>query len=121
MEKKQHIVNKKASQFPIINMELVADMETPRILACNDIISFIVGGTHFQILKSKFAHWPTTRLSRLIRAKTKHEILSLCSNYVVCEKSGQIKTYIFLRNGNNFNAILDKCCFCIEPVGPQYY
>ena len=110
----------KSSLHPFYNKELIEDEETPRILACDDLISFIIGGTQFQILKSKFAYWPKTRLSRLIRAKTKKETLRLCNNFV-CEQSGQTKKYIFLRNGNNFNSILDTCYFCIKPVSHNYF
>ena len=65
------------------NTELIEDEETSHILACDDLICFVIGGTEFQILKSKFAYYPRTRLSRLIRAKTKKEILMLCNNFVV--------------------------------------
>ena len=121
MNNTKHIVNEKLLLYTFDNKELTEDKETPRILACDDLICFDVGGTQFQILKSKFAYWPKTRLSRLIRAKTRKEILNLCNKYVVCEESGQKKKYIFLRNGNNFNSILDKCCCCIEPVNHQYF
>ena len=73
----KHNVNEKSLLHSFHNKELFEDKETPSILTCDDIICFIIGGTQFQILKSKFAYWPTTRLSRLIRAKTKQEILSL--------------------------------------------
>ena len=87
--------------------ELFEDEETPLIVAFDDLLCFIVGGTQFQILKSKFAYWPKTRLSRLIRAKTEKEALRLCNKLVVCEETGQIKQYIFFRNDKNFNSILD--------------
>ena len=116
----KHNLNEKSLLHPFCNKELIEDKETLRLLACDDLISFIIGGTQFQILKSKFAYWPKTRLSRLIRAKTKKEILSLCNNFVVCERSGQPKKYIFLRNGNNFNSILDTCYSFIETVARQY-
>ena len=47
----------------------------------DDIIIFNVGGTKFEVLKSNFAYWPTTRLSRLVRANTEEEILSLCEGF----------------------------------------
>ena len=122
IQERRNAVTQKALLHTFYNKELIEeDKETPRILACDALICFVVGGTQFQILKSKFAYWPKTRLSRLIRAKTKKEILSLCNDFVVCEKSGQMmKKYIFYRNGNNFNSILDTCYSCIEPVDHQY-
>ena len=103
----KHTVNENSLLHTFYNKELIEDKETPHILACDDLIFFIIGGTQFQILKSKFAYWPKTRLSRLIRAKTKKEILMLCNNYVICENSGHTEKYIFYRNGSNFNEILD--------------
>ena len=110
------IVKESSILHTFYNKELIEDNETHRILACDDLICFVIGGAEFQILKSKFAYWPNTRLSRLIRAKTKEKILMLCNNFVVCENSGQTKKYIFYRNGNNFNTILDTCFTYIKPV-----
>ena len=88
---------------------MIADRQTSMLLECNDLICFIVGGTQFQILKSKFAYWPQTRLSKLIRTRTKKEILGLCDKYVSHnETKTMMDTYTFFRNGNNFNSILDK-------------
>ena len=71
------------------------------------MITFIVGGTTFQSLRSNFAYWPTTRLSQLVRANDrKEDVLKFCNNFSVCSKSGQLK-YMFNRSGNNFNAVLD--------------
>ena len=53
----------------------------------DDIIVFNVGGTKFEVLKSNFAYWPTTRLSRLVRANTEEEILSLCEGFVTSSSS----------------------------------
>ena len=86
---------------------VITDKDTQDIAACDDLLCFIVGGTQFQTLKSQFAFWPTTRLSRLIRAKKKKQILNLCDKVIFCENTGTVKKYIFLRNGSNFNAILD--------------
>ena len=88
--------------------EFVEDEKTNSIKDCNDVITFIVGGTTFQSLRSNFACWPTTRLSRLVRAKGTKEVLRFCNKISVCSKSGQLK-YIFYRGGTNFNAILDMC------------
>ena len=78
----------------------------------DDIIVFNVGGTRFEVLQSNFAYWPTTRLSRLVRAKSEEEILSLCEGFVASSTSnnrGKMnkKEYYFHRNWNNFNSILD--------------
>ena len=97
-----------------VSQDVFEDKETPHLLNCDDLVCFIIGGTQFQILKSKFAYWPKTRLSMLIRAKTKDEILKLCDNVIFCENSGQAKKYIFLRSGINFNSILDTLNFCIK-------
>ena len=116
----RHNVRRNAITKSFYNTDLIEDKETPGILASDDIICFDVGGTAFQILKSKFAYWPKTRLSRLIRAKTKAEILMICNNFVVCKNSVQTKKYIFYRNGSNFNAILDTFSTCIELVDYKY-
>ena len=77
----------------------------------DDIIVFNVGGTKFEVLKSNFAYWPTTRLSRLVRANTEEEILSLCEGFVTSSSShgreSKKEEYYFHRNWNNFNSILD--------------
>ena len=98
----------------LVSQDVFEDKETSHLLNCDDLVCFIIGGTQFQILKSKFAYWPKTRLSMLIRAKTKDEILKLCDNVIFCDSSGQPKKYIFLRSGINFNAILDTLNFCIK-------
>ena len=63
-------------------INLIEDEETDYILRSGDIICIIVGGTMFQIRKSKFAFWPKTRVSKLIRAKTKEEMVTLCDSRV---------------------------------------
>ena len=88
--------------------EFVEDDKTDSIKDSDDMITFVVGGTTFQSLRSNFAYWPTTRLSRLVRAKGRKQVLRFCNKISVCSKSGQLK-YMFYRSGNNFNAILDKC------------
>ena len=65
------------------NTDIVEDKHTSDILNCDDIICFVVGGTRFQIMKSKFAYWPQTRLSKLIRAKSEIERRKLCDKVVV--------------------------------------
>ena len=95
----------------LVSQDVFEDNETSHLINCHDLVCFIIGGTQFQILKSKFAYWPKTRLSMLIRAKTKDEILKLCDNVIFCDNSEQPKTYIFLRSGINFNSILDKLNF----------
>ena len=98
----------------LVSQDVFEDKETSHLLNCDDLVCFIIGGTQFQILKSKFAYWPKTRLSMLIRAKTKDEMLKFCDDVIFCDKSGQPKKYIFLRSGKNFNSILDKLNFCIR-------
>ena len=98
----------------LVSQDVFEDKETSHLLNCDDLVCFIIGGTHFQILKSKFAYWPKTRLSMLIRAKTKDEILKFCDNAIFCDISGQPKKYIFLRSGKNFNSILDRLNSCIK-------
>ena len=116
-----HNANKTSNVDPFGNKNLIEDNETPTILACDDLICFLLGGTQFQILKSKFAYWPHTRLPQLIRAKTREEILRLCDDFVLCKKTGQPKRYIFYRNGQNFNSILDKFYFGMKPVNSEYF
>ena len=98
----------------LVSQDMFEDEETSHLLKCNDLVCFIIGGTQFQILKSKFAYWPKTRLSMLIRANTKNEILKLCDNVIFCDNSGQPKKYIFLRSGINFDTILDTLNFCMK-------
>ena len=63
----------------------------------------------FHILKSSFAEFPTTRLSKLVRARRDEEILRLCDGYSDdgnnC-KPGR-REYFFNRNWASFNCILD--------------
>ena len=103
----KNMYKKTSLRFSLFHQELIEDQETPCILDCDEIVSFLIEGTQFQIIKSKFAYWPRTRLSRLIRAKTKSEMLNLCDSVTFCEKSGKPKDYIFLRNAKSFNSILD--------------
>ena len=108
---KHGVVPEELLSHPFCNKNMIEDKDTSDLLKCNDIICFIVGGTRFQIMKSKFAYWPETRLSKLIRAETQNEILKLCDKYFVSnERKTTMKTYIFFRNGSNFNSILDKYC-----------
>ena len=94
-------------------LEVVTDSRTSEILECHDdILNFIVGGTKYQVLKSNFAYWPRTRLSRIVRAADcKKDILKLCDNFRICPKSGQPQ-YIFNRRWNNFNSLLDMYTIC---------
>ena len=94
--------------YTLFNKDIIEDDETPGLSSSDDLICFIIGGTQFQTLKSNFAYWPKTRLSQLIRAKTKNEMLKFCDKIIFCETSMQPKKYIFLRNGRNFNSVLDK-------------
>ena len=89
-------------------INLIEDEETDYILRSGDIICIIVGGTMFQIRKSKFAFWPKTRLSKLIRAKTKEEMVTLCDKVIFCDKTNVPTKFVFFRSGTNFNSILNK-------------
>ena len=93
---------------PYYQKDMMEDEETSILLASNNLVSFIVGGTKFQTVISNFAFWPKTRLSRLIRAKTEKEKLRLCDKYIVCEETKVIETYVFFRSGISFDAVLDK-------------
>ena len=86
--------------------ETIEDEFSEEIKQKNEIIVLNVGGTKFKVLKSNFAYWPKTRLSRLIRAKTEKEILSLCESYVI-PSPGCKEEYYFHRDWSNFNSILD--------------
>ena len=92
------------------NEKLVEDDETADILKCDDIVCLIIGGTQFQIMKSKFAYWPQTRLSKLIRAENEDEMLLYCDKVIFsCQSPQMPEKFVFLRSGTNFNSILDKC------------
>ena len=93
---------------PYYHKDMMEDEETSVLLASDNLISFIVGGTKFQTAKSNFAFWPKTRLSRLIRAKTEKEKLRMCDKYIVCEETKIMETYVFFRSGKSFDAVLDK-------------
>ena len=85
---------------------VLEDEETERIRKSKDIIVFNVGGTEFHILRKNFATLPTTRLSRLIRATKKREILKLCDGYINLGPPHRPE-YIFHRNPSFFNSVLD--------------
>ena len=68
-------------------------------------IIFDLNGEKFQILKSNFYKWHHTRLSRLIRASSKKEMLGLCDDFSLNAEG--VKTYTFYRNPDHFNTILD--------------
>ena len=84
------------------------DTYSAEIKRSSEIIVFNVGGTRFHVLKSNFAIWPSTRLSRLIRAKSEDEILKLCDGFDphVESTKGRVE-YFFNRNWKTFNSILD--------------
>ena len=87
---------------------LLYDDFSDEIQQSREIICLNVGGTRFHVLKSNFATWPSTRLSRLIRAQTEDEILRLCDGFVPITEStvGRVE-YFFNRNWTTFNSILD--------------
>lgn len=84
----------------------IQDIHTEEIKRCDNIIVFNIGGTKHEVLKSNFAYWPTTRLSRLIRARTKDEILKYCDGFSEASLHKR-EEYFFQHNWNNFNSILD--------------
>ena len=67
---------------------------------------FLYTGTRFHILKSNFAVFPTTRLSKLVRARTDEDILRLCDGYSD-NSNNRGREYFFNRNWASFNCILD--------------
>ena len=87
---------------------LLHDNFSDIIKQSRDIIVLNVGGTRFHVMKSNFAAWPSTRLSRLVRAGTEEEILSLCDGFTpnVDSPQGRVE-YFFNRNWTTFNSILD--------------
>lgn len=84
------------------------DEFSEEIRKSREILIFNVGGTQFHVLKSNFASWPKTRLSRLVRARDEDEILQLCDGFVFHDhcKVAQ-KEFYFNRNWSTFNSILD--------------
>ena len=87
---------------------MLHDSFSDEIKQSKDIVILNVGGTRFHVLKSNFAVWPATRLSRLIRARTENEILNLCDGFIpsVENPNGRCE-YFFNRNWTTFNSILD--------------
>ena len=84
------------------------DMYSDRIKKSKEVIILDVGGEKFHVLKSIFSPWPTTRLSRLVRAETMQERLSFCDGYYPSYRTAENKReYFFNRNWSNFNCILD--------------
>ena len=86
--------------------QLLEDDMTNDIKKSRDILVFQVGGTEFHVMRRNFAKYPTTRLSRLIRARTTKEILKLCDGYINRGPPHRPE-FIFHRNPNFFNAVLD--------------
>ena len=72
-------------------------------LFAQQILLLNVGGMNFRVMRSNFSILPRTRLSRLARAYTKEQILSLCDGYT----EGEVKEFYFNRNWTTFNSILD--------------
>ena len=82
MSNKNESIGEMLLSNPYYHKDMMEDEETSILLASDNLVSFIVGGTKFQTAKSNFAFWPKTRLSRLIRAKTEEEKLRLCDKYI---------------------------------------
>ena len=84
------------------------DKFSAHIRKCKEIIVLDVGGEKFHVSKSTFATWPTTRLSRLVRARNTKEVMSLCDGFYPATSSLEGKReYFFNRNFTSFNSILD--------------
>ena len=86
----------------------IQDEETEHISNSEAIIVLNVGGTRYEILKKNFAYWPTTRLSKMVRAKTKEDILKYCDGVSEFPSEHKPSEYYFTHNWSNFNSILDK-------------
>ena len=94
--------------LPLSNCNIdIQDDFTDQISKCEEIITLIVGGTRYEVLKKNFAYWPTTRLSKLIRATTTKEILKYCDGFSEATFHKR-QEYYFQHNWSNFNSILDK-------------
>ena len=86
----------------------IQDEDTEKISKSEDIIALNVGGTRYEVLKKNFAYWPTTRLSKLVRATTEEEILKYCDDFKEFSSIYKPSEYYFKNNWSNFNSILDK-------------
>ncbi len=85
------------------------DAMTDSLLLSADLLDINVGGTVFRVLRSTFAFFPKTRLSRLARARNEKQALWLCDAYRISEGNSEegIPQYFFNRNWTNFNCVLD--------------
>ena len=79
------------------------DSRSKELSDSKEILLLNVGGMNFRVMRSNFSILPRTRLSRLARAYTKEQILSLCDGYT----EGEVKEFYFNRNWTTFNSILD--------------
>ena len=86
---------------------LIQDELTDHISKSEEIIAIYVGGTRYEVLKKNFAYWPTTRLSKMIRAKTNQDILKYCDG-TSNATSQRYQEFYFRKNWSNFNSILGK-------------
>ena len=94
--------------LPMVDSNIhIQDDFTDRISKCDEIIVLNVGGTRHEVLKKNFAYWPTTRLSKLVRATTRKDILKYCDGFSEAT-SHKRQEYYFQHNWSNFNSILDK-------------
>ena len=85
---------------------LLEDDMSKDIKSSREVLVFHVGGTEFHVMRKNFARYPTTRLSRLIRARTTKDILKLCDGYINHGPPHRPE-FIFHRNPSFFNAVLD--------------
>ena len=87
---------------------ILHDCFSDEIKESKEIVILNVGGTRFHVMKSNFSVWPATRLSRLVRATTEDQILSLCDGFIPSVESPRGRCeYFFNRNWTTFNSILD--------------
>ena len=85
----------------------IQDAFTERISKSDDVMVLNVGGTRYEVMKKNFAYWPSTRLSKLVRATNSNDILKYCDGFYENTSRKCIEFY-FKSNWSNFNSILDK-------------
>ena len=86
---------------------LIQDELSEEISKSDEIVAIIVGGTRYEVLKKNFADWPSSRLSKMIRARNKQDILKYCD--ATSEATSQkYQEFYFWNDWSNFNSILGK-------------
>ena len=85
----------------------IQDAFTERISKSDEVVVLNVGDTRYEVIKKNFAYWPTTRLSKLVRATTRQDILRYCDGFNE-DTARKCEEFYFKNNWSNFNSILDK-------------